>query len=128
MQVCPHLPGFSRGLDVRDTVGPGQFLGLPGFYRAHRKVTLVPHQHHGDVVRVLHPLDLLPASTRHRLQEPTPRPRRDAAALARVSRTLGRSTSAAQHCQGEGGSITSSLQLKREEAQSSVFINTEHPL
>lgn len=53
-----HLPRFGRGLDVRDAVGAGQFLGLPGVHGACRQVTLVSHQHHGNVVRVLHALDL----------------------------------------------------------------------
>lgn len=56
-----HLPRFGRGLDVRDAVGAGQLLGLPGVHRASRQVTLVSHQHHGNVVRVLHAFDLFSA-------------------------------------------------------------------
>ena len=56
-----HLAGLGGGLDVRDAVAAGEVLGLPRLHGARGQVALVPNQHHGHVIRVLHPLDLLPA-------------------------------------------------------------------
>lgn len=58
-----YLSGFSRCLYVGDPVTPGQILCLPGLHCPGWQVTFVPHQHHGDIVRVLHSLDLLSAGT-----------------------------------------------------------------
>lgn len=55
-----HLSGFGRGLDERDPVAAGELLRLPCVHCPSREVALVPHQHHGHVIGVLHPFDLFP--------------------------------------------------------------------
>lgn len=54
-----YLSGFGRGLNKRHAVGSCQLLRLPRLHRAGTQVALVPHQHHGNAVTVLHPVDLL---------------------------------------------------------------------
>lgn len=54
-----YLSGFGRGLDKRHPIASCKLLRLPRLHRAGTQVALVPHQHHGDAVTVLHPVDLL---------------------------------------------------------------------
>lgn len=53
-----HLSGFGWGLNKGNAVAACQVLSLLGVDCPGREVTLVPHQHHGDVLRVLHTLYL----------------------------------------------------------------------
>ena len=62
-----HLSGLGGGLDEGDVVAAGQVLGLLGVHCPGREVTLVAHQDHGHVLRVLHPLDLLSGTRRELL-------------------------------------------------------------
>lgn len=60
--VAPaHLALLGRSLHVGDAIAVGQVLGLPTLHGTRGQVTLVPQQHPGHVVRVLQPLNLLPA-------------------------------------------------------------------
>lgn len=45
-----YLPCFGRGLNVRDAVGAGEFLGLPRVHRACWEVTFVSNKHHWNIV------------------------------------------------------------------------------
>lgn len=60
-----YLSGFGRGLDKRDSVAAGQLLRLPRLHHAGPEVALIPHQHHGNTVTVLHPVDLLSEERTH---------------------------------------------------------------
>lgn len=54
-----YLSGFGRGLDKRYSVAACQLLRLPRLHCAGAQIALVPHQHHGNTVTVLHSVDLL---------------------------------------------------------------------
>lgn len=54
-----HLSGLSRGLDKRHSVASCQLLSLTRLHCSGTQVTLIPHQHHGNAVTVLHPVNLL---------------------------------------------------------------------
>lgn len=54
-----YLSGFGGGLYKRHAVAPRQLLRLLRLHCAGAEVALVPHEHHGDAVTVLHPTDLL---------------------------------------------------------------------
>lgn len=54
-----HLSGLSRGLDKWHSIAPCQLLCLSCLHCTGAQVTLIPHQHHGNAVAVLHSVDLL---------------------------------------------------------------------
>lgn len=61
-----YLSCLGRGLNIRDSVGAGEFLGLPCVHSACREVTFVSHKHHGNIVWVLHSFNLFSVNCKTR--------------------------------------------------------------
>lgn len=64
LKPSSYLSGLGRRFYVGDAITSGQVLCLPGLHCPGWQVTFIAHQHHGNIIRVFHPLDLLPARVR----------------------------------------------------------------